>query len=613
MIPNSITKKVIEATNIVEVVSDYVSLKKKGTSYFGLCPFHDDKNPSMSVSPEKKMFNCFSCGTKGNVIYFVAKHENLTMEQATIKLAKKAGIKIDDALTKESEVDARLINVMTEAYNFYRFYLYSSEEGVNAIKYLQSRGINNEEIDEFKIGLAPKANDYLHLALDNKGITTIDQIELGLVKDVNGKFHDTFRGRIMFAITNQAGQIVGFSGRTYEKSDQAKYINSIENKLFHKGNILYHFHRASLEARKLDQIFVFEGFMDVIAAHRAGILNGVATMGTAMTNDHIRLLTSASKNIVLFFDGDEAGIKALKRSTQLLSEKKIVPYAVVLPNNLDPDEFITKYGSQKFKDFINNNMKNAYLVLYNLAYKNIYLDDFVSVEKFKQEIYQIIRLAKSEVIANYFINQLANDIKIDVEIIRKELNNVQTIDYVHDEPSASYSFDTTKAQSSIIKKKNIKITPRVIKAYNAIIKISIFSKELFGVFFETLSKDNMIMYPGAQLALQYDMLCTICNFYSENGDKDGIGSELFFEIISTKKDSYELAKEIMNDSFINIDNYKLFYDSLDTIKDYFCKMENIAIYNATIMANNDEERNKNVVEFMKTTINQKRIVNEEDM
>ena len=249
MIPSSVTKKVIEATDIVEVVSDYVQLKKKGTSYFGLCPFHDDKNPSMSVSGEKKIFNCFSCGVKGNVIYFVAKHDNLTMDQATIKLAKRAGIKVDEQITSKDAKNNRLLNVMNEAYNFYRFYLYSSEEGKIALEYLKNRGIDDEIIKDFKIGLAPKAFDYLHLALNKKNITTLDQIELGLVKEVDDKVHDIFRNRIMFSITNPSGQIVGFSGRIYEKSDQAKYINSVENILFHTSINKNHFKFLSVMTR----------------------------------------------------------------------------------------------------------------------------------------------------------------------------------------------------------------------------------------------------------------------------------------------------------------------------------------------------------------------------
>ncbi len=617
MIPRTLAKRVIDATDIVEVVGEYVPLKKKGTSYFGLCPFHDDKNPSMSVSGEKKIFNCFSCGTKGNVIYFVAKHDNLTMEQATIKLAKRAGIEIDEYTTVQDANLTRLLAALNEAYNFYRFYLYSSEEGKVALSYLYNRGFTDQEIDTFKVGLAPKEVDYLHQALDKKGISGLDQIELGLVKDVSGVAHDVFRSRIMFAITNSSGQIVGFSGRVYEKTDQAKYINSSDNALFHKSEILYNFHQASLHARKLDQIFIFEGFMDVIASSRAGLLNGVATMGTAMTKEHIRMLLSITKNIVLFFDGDEAGIKALKRSTSMLAEHHIIPSAIILPDNLDPDEFITKYGKDKFHDYINNNMKNAYLVLYNYAYKKVYLNDFTSIEIFKNEIYQMIRFSKSEVITNYFINQLAGDLNLDKDLVLKEFgkNNFNVYPsniYEHNNIEKNSIYQEVGSQP-IVKKKNVKITKKVIKSYNAIVKISVFSKELFSIFFENLSKDNIILYPGAELSVQYDLLYILCEFYSENADCDGMGVDLFLEHLKNKPNSYKVAQEILNDKFIDENNRYLFDDSLNSIKEYFNKMENVASYNATVLASNEEERQKNISEFMNITKKQKKIVNEEDM
>ncbi len=615
MISKAIIQKVIDATDIVEVVGEYVPLKKKGTSYFGLCPFHDDKNPSMSVSGEKKIFNCFSCGTKGNVIYFVAKHDNLTLEQATILLAKRAGIPIDESTLSKDETTSRLIKVMEEAYNFYHFYLNNSDEGIVARNYLLSRGFSREEIENFKVGLAPKALDYLHQALDKKGISTIDQVELGLVKEANGTFHDIFRGRIMFAITNPSGQVVGFSGRIYEKSDQAKYINSLETKLFHKSEILYNYNQASLVARRLNQIYVFEGFMDVIACSRAGLLNGVATMGTAMTKEHINLLTKLTKNIVLFFDGDEAGIKALKRSTSMLAESRIIPNAVILPDNLDPDEYIAKYGKDKFNDYISNNTKNAYLVLYNHTYKSVYLGDFQSIESFKQEIFRLMRISKNEVIVNYFINQLASDLGIDKDIIAKEYgkaisstnSDYNLIDY---EPEQNIN------QPSVIKpikKKDVKITPRVIRAYNAIIKISIYSKEYYSIFFENIAKDNIIKYPGILLATQYDLLYKLCIYYSENDDVDGIGDKLFLEYLKNDEKSLELAKSILNDRFIDEKNEQLFYDSLQTIKDYFNKLDNAATYNATLFSNTEEERKKNIEEFMKIVKNQKKIINEEDM
>lgn len=612
MIPSTTTKKVIEATDIVEVVGEYVSLKKKGTSYFGLCPFHDDKNPSMSVSGEKKIFNCFSCNTKGNVIYFVSKYENISMEQATIKLAKRAGIKIDTVVNAQNEKTSRLLKVMEEAYNFYRFYLYNSDEGKVALDYLKARGINDEIIKKHKIGLAPKNLDYLHQALNRKEITTLDQIELGLVKDVNGKVHDIFRNRIMFSITNASGQIIGFSGRIYEKSDQAKYINSVENALFHKGEVLYNYDMASLEARKKNQVFIFEGFMDVIACERAGLNNVVATMGTAMTKEHVKMLLRLTKNIVLFFDGDEAGIKAMKRSAQMLAAEHVIPNAVLLPDGLDPDEYIAKFGNDKFNEYILNNMKNVYIILYELAYKNVYLEDFMSVENFKKEIFNLISLSHSDVITNYFVNRLSTDLKLDPSLIKKDIQAYKpyTPEYYNDN---SFTNEPKKKVEniSVVRRKDAKITPRVVLAYQTIIKQSIFSKEALASFFETLSTDSGLRYPGSELAGEFDLLYLLSDYYSENPEKDGMGLDLLCEMLNGKTASLNLVKKIMDNKFILQDNEQMLNDSINTIDKYFKKQDNIASYNATILSKNEEERKKNMHEFIEISKSQKKIIKED--
>ena len=624
MLPTSVAKKVIEVTDIVEVVSEYVQLKKKGTSYFGICPFHDDKNPSMSVSGEKKIFNCFSCGTKGNVIYFVAKHENLTYEQATIKLAKRAGIKIDEQVSLKDAKNNRLLNVMNEAYNFYRFYLYSSEEGKIALEYLKNRGIDDEIIKDFKIGLAPKAYDYLHQALNKKDITTLDQIELGLVKDVNGKVHDIFRNRIMFSISNPSGQIVGFSGRIYEKSDQAKYINSIENVLFHKGEVLYNYNLASLEARKRDQIFIFEGFMDVISVKKAGITNCVATMGTAMTKEHVNLLTKLTKKIVLFFDGDEAGFKAMKRSSQMLAERKIIPNAVVLPDGLDPDEYISKFGVDQFNHYVENNMKNVFIVLYELALSKVFLQDFASVENFKKEVYELIRVANSEIITNYFINRLAEDLKIEIDIIKDDFskssfsvrntyNNTNGDDYYNND----YQYDVYPIYDEPAikpkRKKEVKITPNVIMAYNTVIKFSIYSRELLSVFYEKLSYEGTLRYPGAKLSNQFNLIYLLSEYYAQNEYKDGVGDEMLYELLKDDSSLLEFAKDIVENKFIDAKNQQLFDDSIKVINNYFKKLDNVASYNAALFASDNEEIEKNSQQFIEISKSQKKIVNEEDI
>lgn len=606
MIPYSITKKVIDATDIVDVVGEYVSLRKKGTSYFGLCPFHDDKNPSMSVSGEKKIFNCFSCGTKGNVIYFVAKHDNLTMDQATIKLAKRAGIEIDERLTKENDKYNKLYLAMNEAYHFYHFYLYNSDEGLVALEYLKKRGITDEIIKTHKIGLSSSKFDYLHQALTKKDVSNIDQIELGLVKDNKGQIHDVFRNRIMFSITNQSGQIVGFSGRIYEKSEQAKYINSTDNPIFHKGEILYNYDLAAIDARKKNQIYVFEGFMDVIACEKAGIKNSVATMGTAMTKNHVQMLQKLTNNIILFFDGDEAGIKALKRSTIMLGSSGIIANAVVLPDDLDPDEYITKYGVNKFNEYVLNNTKNAYLVLYELSYKKVLKHDLASIEKFKNEILDLINHSKSEVVQNYLIKKLVADLGIDETKLKTKVSYHELEDVDHP--------NQVKEETKPIKsKKQVKITNNVIMAYDTIVKQSIYSKEALSIVLESLSLDGVFRFPGSELAIEFDLLYVLCDYYSNNPDKEGLGPELLYEMLKDKKESLNFVKKIVNDKFILEDNLKMLQDSINVISNYFKKQDNAASYNATILSKNKEDLEKNINEFIEISKSQKKIIKEEDM
>ena len=280
MLSKTIINKVINETDIVEVISEYVPLQPKGKSMFGLCPFHDDQNPSMSVSREIKMFNCFSCNTKGNVIDFVAKYENINVDKATLKLAKRLGMNIQYRQSAEDIRNEKRYQIMEEATRFYEFYLHNSKEGQVALEYLAKRGITDEMIKRFRIGLAPSEINYLHFALNEKQVDFLDQVELGLVREnkETGPY-DLFRSRIMFPLSDAYGRVVGFSGRIYLAGDNnAKYINSPESSFFHKSNLLYNLHQATVHAKRIDKIYLFEGFMDVLAADLAGIKNAVATM-----------------------------------------------------------------------------------------------------------------------------------------------------------------------------------------------------------------------------------------------------------------------------------------------------------------------------------------------
>lgn len=615
MLPYQLKRRIVNETNIIEVVSEYVQLKKKGNSMFGLCPFHNDNNPSMSVSDKVKMYNCFSCGAKGNVISFVSKIENITEDQATIKLAKRLGIEIDEKKNAQAIKEERLIKVMEDANEFYKFYLKNSDEGKLALEYLHNRGITDEIINEFEIGLSSNNKDYLYLALTKKNHNILDAINLGLIKeDDNDSYYDTFRSRIMFPIKNRYGKVVGFSGRIYTDSNQAKYINSIESDIFHKGEILYNYHNAIQPMRQMDSVYLFEGFMDVIAAKKAGINNCVATMGTALTTEHVNMLLSLTKNIILCFDGDSAGIKAMKRSAFMLSKYNNMPNSVVLPDGLDPDEYLKKYGSDKLVNYLDVNKKNVYYWLYDLAYQKMISNDIVSVENFKNEVFEFLRIAKQESIIAFFLKKLASDLELPLDKITESYeqganNYSQNIEYTYtNQPihNINYqdenTFEYFEQPVKKVSKKEQKISRRVILAYNSVIKHSIYSKNRFAKFFETSTIDNIIRYPGKELTNQYLLLIEFQNYYANN---DLLGVEKLHIILQNQPELLDLALNILNDRMIDHTKSENFDECLATIVQFYKKQDQINAYNEAVLnasSNKFYEKSNEFVKLKEETI-----------
>lgn len=587
MISRQIKDRIIDQTNIVEVVGEVVQLTKKGSSYFGLCPFHDDNHPSMSVNREKRIFNCFSCHTKGNVIHFFALYHHLTEDQATIQLAKRLGITISESQSKEELLKERLIKVTTEAKNFYHFYLNNSNEGLVAKAYLQKRGIHQQIIDQLGIGLASNAKDYLYQALHAKNCSELDQIEVGLVK-LNEKnvAYDVFKERIMFPITNMSGQVVGFSGRVYKPSDQAKYINSPETSIFHKGEILYHFYEALDAIKKKDKVILLEGFMDVIACMKAGIEYGVATMGTALTKEHIKSILRVTKHITLCFDGDEAGILAMKRSCGLLASFNILPKAIVLPNNLDPDEYQMSYGSEQLVKYLNENEKSAYEWLYELALKKYVKGDLESGERFKKEVFACVTIAKQNTIIDHFLNKLALDLNVSLESLKRDFNQNNYLQMPID-----YSNQITNdMQVEVIKPaKKIRIKKKVYTAYHIIIRHLLDSKLKL---LEFNDKFGSTLYLDSSLVIYFEIIKKMGIFYADNDEMD---QEDFLTIcqnldLANGKEMYvKCAKEILANQLVNTKDNLEFEQCLKAIEQCINELSQAKLYNRAIDSKTDED------------------------
>ena len=338
--PMLTTKEINEIRNsvdIVKIIGEFIPLTKKGRNFFGLCPFHDDHNPSMSVSTEKQIYKCFSCGASGNVINFIMDYEHKSFSEAIIYLADKAGIKItkDIYQPKKQEKHEPLYQIYDIATKYYQNNINTSS-GSKAKEYLKKRKIDDEIIKEFQIGLSLNKIDDLTKLLLKKGFTEKELVNGGITNKTDSGFQDVFINRIIFPLWDVTGRVIGYSGRIYTDSDMAKYINTKETDIFRKGMLLYNYHRAKDSTRKEKFVILMEGFMDVIRCYSVGIQNVIAIMGTSITNDQINLIRKLSPNVYLCFDNDDAGQAATLAIGNELEKVGIEPKIIKLSNDLDP-------------------------------------------------------------------------------------------------------------------------------------------------------------------------------------------------------------------------------------------------------------------------------------
>lgn len=461
----SIQRKV----NIVDVVSDYIPLKQSGRNYFGVCPFHDDHNPSMSVSKEKQMYKCFVCGAAGNVFNFVMDYEKVSYYEAVKIVANKIGIDVDIGNIKvEKKKDSKLYEVYELASKYYQNYLKTSS-GKIARNYLSERNIDDELIKQFQIGLSENDGKLTNL-LQSKKISNEDILKSGISIEKNGKIVDIYNNRIMFPLWNIEGQVVGFSGRIFEGESTSKYVNTMETEIFKKGDLLYNYHNAREFARKEKQIIVVEGFMDVIRLYSIGIKNVVATMGTAITPNQASLIRKLSQNIILMFDGDDAGEKATIAAIKELDNTDSEIKVVRLENKLDPDEYILTKG----KD---NMLKHLSSAMPLIDYKS---------EKYKEKL----NFNDSNDISKY-INLMKKDIeKIDDDIVRdieiKKISDVTGVSVETINSKLDISDKKIKIINHALKKDNLKQN-KYDKASKFILFYMAKNSELIDYYYNNLS------------------------------------------------------------------------------------------------------------------------------
>lgn len=358
MIDQSIIEDILKHADIVDVISSYINVIKKGRNYVAVCPFHDDKNPSMMISKEKQIFKCFVCGTGGNAITFIQKYENISFENAVKKLAELIGYKdarlnIKSTASKQEEANAPLYVTCEELTKFYMMTLLA-KEGEEGKKYLTERFIDDEVIKQFRIGFCPN-NPLISIKyLQAKNCTLKDIETIGVAGHSNGQYVDKNAGRVVFPLTDINGKVVGYSARKINNSDEAKYVNSPETPLFQKGNIIYNYANAKKTARLDGYCYLLEGFMDVIALYRAGVKSAVALMGTALTMQQVNLLKRLNVEIRLCLDSDNPGQMATLKAIELF-DKSNVKYRIVRRSNgpKDADEILDKYGKENLIKWLN--------------------------------------------------------------------------------------------------------------------------------------------------------------------------------------------------------------------------------------------------------------------
>ena len=417
-IPYDVILDIKSKVNIVDVISEYLPVEQKGKNYFAICPFHDDHNPSMSISPEKQIYTCFVCGASGNVFNFVANYEKVSFVSAVKKVAQKAGINLDinvkdDYKPQDTKYDKYY--KMFDITNKYYQNNIKSVYGKKVIEYLHNRKIDDDIINEFEIGLSMNDNNVSKL-LEKKGYDVNELIDIGLCGKKDNFIYDIFRNRIMFPLYNLDGKPVGFSGRIYNGEKDSKYVNSKESIIFKKGNLLYNYHRALSHAREKHQIIVVEGFMDVIRLYTIGIKNVVATMGTAITKEHANLLMKLSKNIVLCFDGDKAGEKATISALDALEKIGITPKIIRLEDDLDPDDYIIKKGSDAYLTHLNNPMSSVVFKI-NIDKSKTNFNDYNEISAYLKNVSKELEKIDDKVVYELTVNKLSKETGVSCDTI----------------------------------------------------------------------------------------------------------------------------------------------------------------------------------------------------
>lgn len=434
-IPEEVIEQVRKETNIADVIGQYVQLKKSGNNLFGLCPFQEERTPSFSVSESKQIYHCFSCGRGGSVFNFIMEMEGLSFKEAIGKVAEFSHIQLpenvendlSDGVSTETTVNQQLIDFHEQAAKLYHHILVNTEMGEPALKYLNDRGLSDEIISTYNLGFAPDKRLLLPFFQEKKADFQLLRQSGLFIENQEGQLRDRFSGRVMFPIRNQSGKTIAFSGRVLVKAENSpKYLNSPETDIFNKRKVLFNFDIARAAGRQTGDLVLFEGFMDVIAAYRAGVKNGIASMGTSLTSDQIVAIERITKKLVICYDGDEPGQDATNRAIGLLNDEPNLNLNIVqIPERLDPDEYLKKYGSDKFQKLITGAVETPIGFKIQFLKKNRNLDNESEQLDYINDVLKVLVTLSSPVEQDIYLNQLSSNFHLDKETLKQQLADLR--------------------------------------------------------------------------------------------------------------------------------------------------------------------------------------------
>ena len=539
----NIFNEIREKIDIVDLIGEYVPLVQKGRNFFGVCPFHNDTNPSMSVSREKQIYKCFSCGASGNIFTFVRDYEHMDMKDVLELLAAKVGITIsNNSVSRKTTKYDKLYEIYELANKFYQNNI-NTKDGQKAKEYLKNRGITDEIIKEFEIGLSLDNMDSLTKVLTKKGydLYTLDKIGL------SSNNHDLFINRIMVPIHDINGKTVAFSGRVYNKQSDHKYVNTKETEIFKKGNLLFNYYRCKEEARRNKYVIIMEGYMDVFRAFSIGVKNVVAIMGTALTEEQTNLIKKLSNNVYLCLDGDDPGQKATLSVGEQLEKVGINLKVIRLTNDEDPDTYILKYGKDKFYDLIDKAISFSDFKLESLK-KGVNFNSDLELSHYIDSVIRETSLINDEIRREIILKKLALETNLSYNTLEKRLSGY---------------LDKKRPRDIIIEEK---------KANN---KLSMYDKAVYGMIYAILTdKKYLKLFQNEALYFinqkpRY-LLTEIEYYYKKYGN---IEIADFYTYLIDKKELLDLYNNIISYMDNNNITDEAVNDFIKVIKSYNVKQE----------------------------------------